>query len=84
MSHMNGQSVESRVIEIIHDHLGAPLEKITPQASLVDDLRADSLDMVELTMALEDAFDIEITDEEAKNALLVGDVIAGITKKLGS
>lgn len=66
---------EAKVKQIIAEKLGVNEDKITPQANFVDDLGADSLDQVELIMAFEDAFDIEIPDEDAeklksvKNAL---------------
>lgn len=60
-------SVYERVKTIIKDQLGVDEDRITPEASFADDLGADSLDMVEMVMALEDEFKIEIPDEEADN-----------------
>jgi acyl carrier protein len=59
-------SVEDKVKEIIVDQLGVDEQQVTAEASFVDDLGADSLDTVELVMALEEEFDIEIPDEEAE------------------
>ena len=59
-------SVEAKVVEIIIDQLGVDEKQVNPEASFIDDLGADSLDTVELVMALEEEFDIEIPDEEAE------------------
>ena len=64
-------SVEDKVKEIIVDQLGVDEKQVNPNASFIDDLGADSLDTVELVMALEEEFDIEIPDEEAENILSV-------------
>ena len=64
-------SVEGRVKQIIVEQLGVDEGEVTPTASFVDDLGADSLDTVELVMALEEAFDIEIPDEDAEKILTV-------------
>jgi len=68
-------SVESRVREIIVEQLGVNPEQVTPEAKFVDDLGADSLDTVELVMALEEEFGLEIPDEEAEKIAAVGDAI---------
>lgn len=68
-------NVEERVIEIIADRLGVEKGDIVPEASFVDDLGADSLDLVELIMAMEEEFDIEIADEEAEKLKTVQDVL---------
>lgn len=68
-------NVEERVIEIIADRLGVDKAEIVPEASFVDDLGADSLDLVELIMAMEEEFDIEIADEEAEKLKTVQDVL---------
>lgn len=67
--------VEQRLKEIIAEQLGISEEEIVPEASFVDDLGADSLDLVELIMALEEEFDMEISDEEAEKILTVQDAI---------
>ncbi len=75
-------SVKERVIKIIADQLGVEEEKIVPEASFVDDLGADSLDTVELVMALEEEFDAEIPDEEAEKITTVQQAIDYIEKSL--
>ncbi|MBL0846912.1 MULTISPECIES: acyl carrier protein [Mammaliicoccus] len=64
-----------KVKEIIVDRLGVDAEKVTPEASFKDDLGADSLDIAELVMELEDEFDMEIPDEEAEKINTVGDAV---------
>ncbi|HED10381.1 MAG TPA: acyl carrier protein [Caldithrix abyssi] len=73
-------SVEARVKEIIIDQLGVDEGQVKPEASFIDDLGADSLDTVELVMALEEEFDIEIPDEEAEKIQSVGDAIKYVEK----
>jgi len=68
-------SVEERVKQIIVEQLGVDEGEVTPNASFVDDLGADSLDTVELVMAFEEAFDIEIPDEQAEKIRTVKDAI---------
>lgn len=68
-------SIEEKVKSIIINQLGVNEGEITPEASFVDDLGADSLDTVELVMAFEDAFSIEIPDEDAEKITRVKDVI---------
>jgi acyl carrier protein len=69
--------VAEKVKTIIAEHLGIDdLEKITNDAKFIDDLGADSLDTVELVMAFEEAFDVEIPDEKAEKILTVGDAIS--------
>lgn len=69
---------EARVKEIIVEELGVEADKVTPEASFVDDLGADSLDTVELVMALEEEFGIDIPDEDAEKMRTVGDAVAYI------
>ncbi|GGH99420.1 MULTISPECIES: acyl carrier protein [Mammaliicoccus] len=64
-----------KVKDIIVDRLGVDAEKVTPEASFKDDLGADSLDIAELVMELEDEFDMEIPDEEAEKINTVGDAV---------
>ena len=69
------EPTEARVKEIIINELGVEPEKVTDDASFVEDLGADSLDTVELVMALEEEFGLEVPDEEAEKLQSVGDVI---------
>lgn len=73
-------STEERVKQIIVEQLGVSEEEVTPTAHFVDDLGADSLDQVELVMALEEAFDLEISDEDAEKMRTVQDAIDYIDK----
>ncbi|RJQ50674.1 MAG: acyl carrier protein [Nitrospiraceae bacterium] len=77
-------SVEPKVKEIIAKQLGVDMEKVTSEASFIDDLGADSLDTVELVMAFEEAFNIEIPDEDAEKILKVQDAVKYIENKSGS
>ncbi len=65
----------SKVKDIVVEQLGVDEEEVTEQASFVDDLGADSLDIVELVMALEEDFDLEIPDEDAEKIVTVGDAV---------
>jgi len=67
--------IEERVKAIIVENLGVAEEEVTPEASFVDDLGADSLDTVELVMAFEEEFDLEIPDEDAEKIITVKDAI---------
>jgi len=73
-------TIEERVTKIVVDQLGVKLEEASPQASFVDDLGADSLDTVELVMALEEEFDTEIPDEEAEKIRTIQQAIDYIKK----
>jgi acyl carrier protein len=70
--------MDERVKEIIANQLGVEKTEVVPDAAFVDDLGADSLDLVELIMAMEEEFDIEIADEEAEKLKTVQDVISYI------
>lgn len=74
-------TVEDRIREIIVDHLGTAEEHVTGNASLFDDLGADSLDGVEIVMAVEEAFDIAIPDEEAEDIKTVQQLIDCVKNK---
>ncbi len=75
--------IAARVKEIIANELGVESEKVTDEASFVDDLGADSLDTVELVMAFEEEFEIEIPDEDAERMQTVGDAIKYLGEKQG-
>ncbi|AGC46508.1 acyl carrier protein [Myxococcus stipitatus DSM 14675] len=68
-------NIEAKVKSIIADQLGVSDEEIKPEASFIEDLGADSLDIVELVMAMEEEFEVEIPDEEAENIKTVGDAV---------
>lgn len=74
-------SVEESVRKIIIDQLGVSAEEVKPEASFVEDLGADSLDLTELIMAMEEEFNIEIDDKEAQKLLKVQDVIDYISSR---
>ncbi len=73
-------AVEEKVKQIIVEQLGVDEAEVTPSASFVDDLGADSLDQVELIMAFEEAFDIEIPDEDAEKIKTVQDAVDYVQK----
>ena len=75
-------TVLDRVTKVIVDRLNVEEEKVTLEASFRDDLGADSLDVVELVMELEDEFDMEISDEDAEKIATVGDAIKYIESKI--
>ena len=75
--------IEARVKDIIINELGVEAEKVTSAASFVEDLGADSLDTVELVMAFEEEFGIEIPDEDAEKMQTVGDAVEYIKKQQG-
>jgi len=72
---MSSEEVFEKVKEIIVEQLGVAENAITEEASFIDDLGADSLDIVELIMALEEEFDIEIPDSDAEKVVTIGDVV---------
>lgn len=77
---MDKAQTQSKIIDIIANQLGVEKDIITPEANVVDDLGADSLDVVELVMALEEAFDLEIPDEDAENIRTVKDIFEYLEK----
>lgn len=78
---MDAKSVEERVKNIIVEQLRVEPEQVKPEAQFVNDLGADSLDIVELIMALEEEFDVEIPDEQAEKIKTVGEAIEHIKAK---
>mgnify|MGYP003299447289 FL=1 len=80
---MSENSIEQRVVDIIVEQLGVNADQVTPEAKFIEDLSADSLDTVELVMALDDTFGQEIPDEEAEKLQSVGDVIKYIEETQG-
>jgi acyl carrier protein len=76
-------NLEEKVRQIIVDQLGVDASEVTPQANFIEDLGADSLDTVELVMAFEEEFDIEIPDEDAEKMTTVGMAIEYLKKKKG-
>lgn len=74
-------AIEQEMIDIIVEQLSVDREKVVPNASFVDDLGADSLDLVELIMAMEEGFDIEIPDEDAEGISTVQDAIDYVNKQ---
>ena len=75
-------SVEEKVIKIIAEKLNVSEDQVKPEASFVDDLGADSLDLVELVMAMEEEFEMEISDEEAEKLRTVGDVLNFVKERV--
>jgi acyl carrier protein len=78
---MTDISIEEKVKDIIVEQLGVNPEQITPSASFIEDLGADSLDTVELVMAFEEEFSVDVPDEDAERLQTVGDVIRYIEEK---
>jgi acyl carrier protein len=81
---MSENGLETRVRKIIADRLQVDAESVTPAASFVEDLGADSLDLVELVMAFEEEFSVEIPDQDAENMKTVGSAIDYLKKKVDS
>lgn len=79
---MSEKSIEEKVKDIIVEQLGVNPEQVTTNASFIEDLGADSLDTVELVMAFEEEFSIEVPDEDAEKLQKVGDVVSYIEGKL--
>lgn len=78
---MSEKSVEEKVKSIIIEQLGVNPEQVTSAAKFIEDLGADSLDVVELVMAFEEEFSVEVPDEDAEKLLTVGDVVKYIEDK---
>jgi len=79
---MNSEEIFDRVKEIIIEQLGVSETAVSTEASFIDDLGADSLDIVELIMALEEEFDLEIPDSDAEKVVTVGDVVEYIKENV--
>ncbi|ABF90332.1 MULTISPECIES: acyl carrier protein [Myxococcus] len=75
---MSTSTIEAKVKSIIADQLGVGEDEIKPESSFIEDLGADSLDIVELVMAMEEEFEVEIPDEEAENIKTVNDAVSYI------
>jgi acyl carrier protein len=75
--------IEDKVKALVVDHLGVNADEVTLGSSFIDDLGADSLDIVELVMAFEEEFGVEIPDEEAEKISTVGDAVSYITANKG-
>lgn len=73
--------VAEKITQIVVEHLGVDISKVTPEASFIDDLGADSLDTVELVMAFEEAFNVEIPEDAAEKIATVKDAIDYIEKQ---
>ncbi len=80
---MDMKQLEEKVKDIIVEELGVERDKLKPEASFMEDLGADSLDTVELVMAFEKEFDIDIPDEEAEKLRTVGDAMKYLHDKMG-
>lgn len=74
-------ALEDRVAEIIVEQLGVSREEVKLEASFIDDLGADSLDIVELVMAMEETFDVEIPDDDAEKIQTIGDAVKYLKEK---
>ncbi len=79
---MSREEILEKVRELIADKLGVDKDEVTEEASLVDDLGADSLDLVDLVMVFEEEFNVKIEDEELENIKTVKDVVDGIMSKM--
>jgi acyl carrier protein len=77
-------ALEERVFEIIVEQLGVSRDEVVVEASFIDDLGADSLDIVELVMAMEEEFNLEISDEDAEKIQTIGAAIAYLKGKVGT
>ncbi len=76
------ENIQQKVVDLIVDQLGVDADSVTPQAHFIDDLGADSLDTVELVMAFEEEFDIEVPDEDAEKLETVNDVTNYLKERL--
>ena len=74
-------SIQQKITDIVVEQLGVEADRVKPEASFIDDLGADSLDIVELVMAMEEEFDLEIPDEEAEKLRTVQNVLSYLESK---
>lgn len=74
------ENIQEKVTEIIVEQLGVTADQVKPESKMIEDLGADSLDAVELVMAVEEEFGIEVPDEEAEKLISVGDIISHVEK----
>ena len=72
------ENITEKVTEIIVEQLGVSADQVKPESKMIEDLGADSLDAVELVMAVEEEFEIEVPDEEAEKLISVGDIISHV------
>ena len=84
ISEVDVQSIENKIIEIISEQMGVDKSEIARETSFINDLNADSLDIVELVMAMEETFDIEIPDDDAEKIQTIGDAFSYVKDRLGS
>ena len=76
--------IEAKILSIVAQQLGVEPDEVTPDANILDDLGADSLDVVELVMSLEEAFDIEVPDDDVEEMRTVSDIQRYVTKAAGA
>ena len=81
---MAEESIKGDVVALIAEQLGVDITEVTENKSFIEDLNADSLDLTELIMTLEEKFGIEISDEQAEKLKSVGDVVSFVTQKKAS
>lgn len=74
------ENIQEKVTEIIVEQLGVSADQVKPESKMIEDLGADSLDAVELVMAVEEEFEIEVPDEDAEKLVSVGDIVAHVEK----
>ncbi|MDH3211689.1 MAG: acyl carrier protein [Myxococcales bacterium] len=75
-------NLEERITDLIVEQLGVSRDEIAPEAAFIDDLGADSLDIVELVMSMEETFDVEISDEDAEKIQTIGDAVSYLKERL--
>jgi acyl carrier protein len=78
------EELRAKIYQLVCDQLGVEQSQVRPEATLLDDLGADSLDVVEMVMALEETFDLEIPDEDVEGIQTVGDVESYLAKRIAA